>query len=368
VWAVLGVVGIVGGAVLWQVALAEPPKPPEAGLSALERYRNPRGADVSLLESASLWEAAARDFAVAAEQSGAPERWKAAALLAEAKAAMAREEVQAALPKLQQALELDPAWSLPHIALCGAYARLGKLDEALSHAAEAQRLEPKFWRAISAGAAANAYANKLEQAVEEYRRALELAPEHPLLLSDLALVYHAMHVDSEAKSLANRALELDPDLVSPRIMLAERALERDDYEAALQQASKAIAVLPRSIPARLAQAEAMLGLGQLPESRAAFTRAQELWESGGKQGPFEPRLEAVRAALDGAEATPGSATARSSAADAPSEAVATPRTPTPSPPRSPTRRSPVKRSPVKGKPKKPTRSASKSPGSVDVGF
>jgi len=57
------------------------------------------------------------------------------------------------------------------------------------------------------------------------RRALALAPASTVLLSELALTYHAAGMDSEAEAMARDALKLSPDLVHVRVMLAERALE-----------------------------------------------------------------------------------------------------------------------------------------------
>jgi tetratricopeptide (TPR) repeat protein len=198
---------------------------------------------------------------------------------------------------LRQAVAAEPDWALAHVALCAAYSRLDRVDDALREAAHAERLEPTWWGGAAAAGSANAYAGKLEAAIEDYRRALAVAPDHPLLTADLALVYHASHIDAEAERLAKRALELDEALVSPRILLAERALERGDGQAALSEASRALAVLPKSVPARLAQADALLVLGREPEARDAYARALAVWKEAGGGGPFDERMQATERAL-----------------------------------------------------------------------
>lgn len=276
---------------------AAPALEPRAGLATLERYRDVKGSDASSFESANLWQAAAQDFELATRDPQAPARWRAARAFTEGKLALASNNETEALKKLREAVAIDPEWAIARTALCSARARVGKLDEALAEAAKAQQLEPDWWGGPAASAAANAYANKLDQAIEDYRRALVLSPDRPLLLANLALVYHASRLDSEAERLAKRALELDPELVAPRLMLAERALERSDGGTALAEATRALAVLPQSVPARLAQGDALVLLKREAEANDAYRRALQVWEAMGRGGPFGPRLQALETAL-----------------------------------------------------------------------
>jgi hypothetical protein len=182
---------------------AEPAlRQPTVGLSTMERYQNARGSEAMALESPTLWRAAADDFAEATQQDEAPARWRAAQLLSEGKALAANRKDERALDVLRQAVAAEPDWALAHVALCAAYSRLDRVDDALREAAHAERLEPTWWGGAAAAGSANAYAGKLEAAIEDYRRALAVAPDHPLLTADLALVYHASHIDAEAERLA----------------------------------------------------------------------------------------------------------------------------------------------------------------------
>ncbi|HEX2731826.1 MAG TPA: protein kinase [Polyangiaceae bacterium] len=269
---------------------------PEAGLAALQVYENPKGSDSLSLESAALWQAAEADFARAAAEPGAPLHWTAAQAFTQGQLLLVTDRVDEAVAAFERAARLESEWALPHLALSGAASRKGDLQRALAEAAVAESLAPRSWRAAYAAGAANAYAGQLDQAVEDYRRALAKAPDHPLILSELALVYHAQRLDADAARDCTRALKLDPDMLAPRILLAELALERKDAAEALTQATRALAVFPQSIPAKLAQVEALTLLGRLPEARLALGAAHQLL-SKEPNGPYKPRLDAVEARL-----------------------------------------------------------------------
>jgi tetratricopeptide (TPR) repeat protein len=275
---------------------AAPLRIPEAGLAALSLYEDPKGSDAQALQSAALWQAAANDFGDAVRQPKAPLRWRAAQALSRGQYLSIKNQNEEGVAQLQRAVNLDPRWALPHLALSQALSRKGDVDGAANEAAEAERLLPKSWRGPYAAGMANSYAGHLAQAVDDFRRALVLAPDHPLVLSDLSLVYHAMRLDNEAAGVSRRALQLDPDVVAPHIVLAEVALECGDSEAAYNHATRALSVFPRSIPAQLAHAEALALSRRLP---AATVVVEDVRQALAKQGPgpFQERLNAAEDTL-----------------------------------------------------------------------
>src|SRR5207248_2017698 len=87
---------------------------------------------------------------------------------------------------------------VPLVALSNARSYRKDLTGALAAAQQAERLEPTWWVAVAAGARAYAAAGKTDDAIQEYRRALVLAPQDALLLSAVALLYHHAQMDAEA--------------------------------------------------------------------------------------------------------------------------------------------------------------------------
>jgi eukaryotic-like serine/threonine-protein kinase len=272
---------------------------PAVGLSAIETLRSPRGADGALVSSEPYWQAARSDFALAAARPGAPPRWAAAERLASGFAALARSDYPAADAALRAAAQQDPAWALPPFGLSLARSRQGDTAGAIDAAQQAERLDPAWHGGAWAAARALAHAGRGDDAIQEYRRAISKAPGNALLLGELALVYHAASLDSEAERHGRLALELDPDLAAVRVMLAERALERGDGKTALDEASRAAAISPGSAPARLAEAEALQLLGRDGDARHAFEKAVSLWHRESPGDTSERFASVERALADG---------------------------------------------------------------------
>ena len=282
---------------------------PTLGLKALADYRDPKGASVVNLRSASLWNAAAQDFAEAAAQQGAPARWRAAQLFAEAERAYVQGDYAAAGTSFRAATEADESWPLAHEGLATALSEQGDLAAALGEAERAQRLDPTWWNAVACAGRAYSAAGRSDEAIQEFRRALELAPANPVLLAEVALAYHAAHNDPAADRYADEALRLDPDLVSVHVMRAERALERSDGKTALDEASRAIAVAPKSLAGKLAEADALALLGRRDDALAAYARVLELVAENGRAGAPKARLELVEKLVAQKALPPGRAAA-----------------------------------------------------------
>ncbi len=185
----------------------------------------------------------------------------------------------------------------PHASLASALASAKKFDEAREEARVAERLEPGWAGAVAAGARVEAQAGRLDEAILEYRRAIAEQPKSPVLLSQLALTYHAQRNDLEATRVAKEALDLDPDVVDVRVLLAERALEQHDAKEALSQASRAAGVEPNHTAALLCLADALAMGGKKGEALDAYRKALAAWKQHGPQGAPEDRLALVEGAI-----------------------------------------------------------------------
>jgi tetratricopeptide (TPR) repeat protein len=273
-------------------------RPPQLALDAMERYRHPEGSERSQFRSSTWWETVARDFETAAAQEGAPARWTVGATLARGYLTLLDGDPKAAVGAFRAAIAGAPEWAIPHEMLSIGLSRLGDYDAALRAAQDAQRLDPDWAGAIAAGARVLVEAHKLDDAVAEYRRALSRDEGNAALIAELALLYHGMHVDAEAKRYAQRALDLDPELVPVRILLAEDALERKHDEEAVEQASRALASDPKSLSAALIYADSLAALKRRAEARAAYQKVLEIAEERGDVATeHDARLALVRKAL-----------------------------------------------------------------------
>lgn len=289
------------------VAAPEPPAPklrePVAGLDVVKEYEQPVGTNEAL-GSESRWQAAADDFAAAAKQPGAPVRYRAGEHFARAAVHVLQANRTAARDQLRAAIAVEPTWAAPHAMLAHVLAH-EDVDAALASAREAQRLEPRAWNWIAATAHVYRIANRLEDAIGEYRRALVIAPKQLSLLAELSLVYHAAGFDDEAARYAGEALAIAPDLVEPRIVLAERALQARDSKTAEAEASRALAVDPRSVSAMLALADAKVLGGDQAAALAMYRKAVDEWKTHRAAGAPEARLSAAETLLAAAAKSDG---------------------------------------------------------------
>jgi tetratricopeptide (TPR) repeat protein len=246
---------------------------PSVGLAAIEVYAHPTGATVGQLDSTSRWESAQRDFAEATQQPGVPARWRAGALFADAQAKLAAGDVEGAVTGFGAAAKEDTAWALPQAGLAVALSTAGRYAEALDAAREAEHKDPSWPGAVRTLATVYARKGQLPDAIQEYQRALAMVPGDAVLLGYLALAFHASRLDSEAERYGKMALDAYPDLVTVRLMFAERALERSDGHEALTQAERAVAADPRSWGPLLAEADALTLVGRKEEALAAYRAA-----------------------------------------------------------------------------------------------
>lgn len=82
------------------------------------------------------------------------------------------------------------------------------------------------------------------------------------------------------------------------VLLAERALEKRDGNAAHAHTERAVAVEPRNVAAWLAHGDALLLAKRNKEARAALTEAVRLWTETKQLGAPLERLKIVKSALD----------------------------------------------------------------------
>ena len=106
----------------------------------------------------------------------------------------------AALRHYRKALQYRPDFQFPRIELAYLLVSLARYDEALLHAEEAVRINPKQYRAHNALGLIKTNQGKPEQAVEHYREALRLWPDYSVArenLQQLQMVNSQKAVDDD---------------------------------------------------------------------------------------------------------------------------------------------------------------------------
>jgi len=75
---------------------------------------------------------------------------------------------------------------------------------------------------------------RLDEAEQRLQEALEILPDHPSLLQNLAVVYDLRGDAKRSRALVEQAVEMNPDYVIGRCQMARFAVERGDLEKAEQ--------------------------------------------------------------------------------------------------------------------------------------
>ena len=116
-----------------------------------------------------------------------------------------------------------------------------------------------------------AQANRLDEAVSLYEKAIAASPESAFLLRDLADVEAKQGKTDEALARYRRAIELDPSDAASQIRVGEILDARGDIEGAMQMYSAASSLEPSSeLRRRIAALDARLAYLRLPAEYRAI--------------------------------------------------------------------------------------------------
>jgi len=241
-----------------------------------------------------------------------------APLLAQAQAALDRNDFSAAIPLLQKIAEARPNDALPHFELGFAYSGLKKNAEAIPEYRRAIALDPNLAPAqLNLGialldsdpaAAAESFATaakllpgqarpiylmgqaldrsgKRSEAIEQYRGALALAPKDDAILFALARALLADKQSAAAESAFRQLLALKPDSAPAQLGLAETLLSERKTAEAVDAFRDYLLKSPYDRHARFERAAALQNLNRSDESLAELDQLDKLDQLGPGASP-----------------------------------------------------------------------------------
>lgn len=141
-------------------------------------------------------------------------------------------------------------------------------------------------------------------AVRAFRAARELAPDDAWIMLGLARAYQRKGHLEEAERLLERAIESKPGFHQAMLNLSALAIQREDYEGAIEHADRLLddAAFPAPWKALTNKGWAQLQLGRLPEARASLQQAleyyREYWQAELNLGILEARAGRPERALE----------------------------------------------------------------------
>jgi Tfp pilus assembly protein PilF len=190
---------------------------------------------------------------------------------------LGRNEPRAAIPPLERAVALEPRMAPAHALLGEAYARVGRLDDALRSVTEAARREPGNAKAALLAGSLLVARQKFDEAEPFFLSAQKAAQpgssQGARALAGLGVVAHGRGQSPLAKERFEEALAASPELPAALEGLAVLALERNEPGEALQLSERLVRATRENPRALTLQARALMVADRKGEAVAVLRRA-----------------------------------------------------------------------------------------------
>ena len=203
-----------------------------------------------------------------------------------------------ALPHLQRAVELKPAFPEALNSLANVLNRLGRAREALPLLDDAVRLQPRFAAGHNTRGAALMNLGRADEGIAAFRRAVELAPNLASARLNLGWALANARRLPEAVAQFEAARRLEPNLAEAEAKWGVALAMHGEMASAVPHLTRAVELQPEDADTRHALGRALIALGKQEEAVAQFREALRL----------DPNHAGARAALG--LARPDSATSR----------------------------------------------------------
>ena len=148
-----------------------------------------------------------------------------------------------AITAFNQALELDPDMTGARVGLAGAYLQSGRTRLAQLQLDRAQELNDKIPELHFTWAQLFERQGRLEEAIDAYRRELEISPEHLMSAFNLSGLHRIRQDLEQEERYLQLALSIDPTFPRARFFMARIHLVHGrDYEEAIELVEGALAI------------------------------------------------------------------------------------------------------------------------------
>lgn len=185
-------------------------------------------------------------------------------------------QYEAAESDLRRAIELAPGSLTPQLNLCIALRAMQRNDEALAITGQLVKDHAELYHVWSNHGMSLYFDGQNEAAAAAMEKSLSIQPGRPIAHHNLAHIYISMGKPDEARTHANKTLEIEPDYFLSWLLIAQIDEDAKDYERALADVDKAIAIQPEDATVLATRARVLLRADRNEEAVAAASRAYEL--------------------------------------------------------------------------------------------
>lgn len=183
---------------------------------------------------------------------------------------------------------------LAHNNLGFALAARGQIDDAIDQYRKALAIKPDHFKAHYNLANAFAGRGQADEAVAEYLRALEIEPRDVDAHNNLGLTLASLGQVDEAIDAYRRALELKPDSISGHTNLGIALTGRGQVDEAISHYRQALEIDPEHVGTRCNYGNALLVQGKRPEALEQYRKALDAATRRNDQ----ERSDAIRAHIE----------------------------------------------------------------------
>jgi len=187
-----------------------------------------------------------------------------------------------AIEEFREATSLDPQNARFHHALGNAYLRKQQLEPAIASFKRAVELNPRFSDALNDLGVAYMNQKNWGAAIESFRRAVAnpryLNPERAYM--NLGNIYHVQGQYEQAVEEYRRLIDILPQSPDGYFFLGRSLLAQGKAAAAREQLERAVKMDGTIAIFHLELGKAFLALGRMPEARDSLRRVLDLAPSG----------------------------------------------------------------------------------------
>ncbi|MCC7509975.1 MAG: tetratricopeptide repeat protein [Planctomycetes bacterium] len=182
-------------------------------------------------------------------------------------------DFESAEKDFRRAVELMPRDLAPHLNLALALRRLARLDEAqvlVDRLLASHEHEPGVWMELGN---LRIHQARVKEALPAFEQSLKLAPGRPAALSNLAWCHLSLGDFARAETFAQQAIDAEPGMPGPWLLLAQARRYQGNAETALEAADKALQIRPDWYEALAQKAELLVMLKRFDAAHTIATAA-----------------------------------------------------------------------------------------------
>jgi tetratricopeptide (TPR) repeat protein len=174
------------------------------------------------------------------------------------------------------ALACNPRNSVAHNDLGIVLASSGRIDEAIEHYRKALEIKPDYPDAHNNLGIALASCGRIGEAIEHYEKALEINPDYAIAYNNLGIALANCGRDVKAMAHFRKALEIDPDYAEAQADLGKVLARRGLTNEAILCYERALRLKPGFASAHNGLGNLLSDLGRADEAERHFQKALEI--------------------------------------------------------------------------------------------